>query len=36
VLYPGAGHGLDEVHAEIRALLEDRLARGLTPGGYEQ
>ena len=36
VLYPGTGHGLDEVHAEIRALLEDRIARSLTPGAYEE
>lgn len=36
VLYPGAGHGLDEVHAEIRALLEDRIARALTPGADDE
>jgi fermentation-respiration switch protein FrsA (DUF1100 family) len=35
VLYEGAGHGLDEVHDELRDLLEDRLARGLTPGSPE-
>jgi pimeloyl-ACP methyl ester carboxylesterase len=32
VLYDGAGHGLDEVHRPLRDLLEDRLARVLTPG----
>jgi hypothetical protein len=32
VLYDGAGHGLTEAAAPLRALLEDRLARLLTPG----
>jgi pimeloyl-ACP methyl ester carboxylesterase len=32
VLYEGAGHGLNEAAAPLRALLEDRLARALTPG----
>lgn len=32
ILYPGAGHGLREVHDEVRDLLEDRIARALTPG----
>ena len=31
VLYEGAGHGLDEVAAELRDLLEDRIVRALTP-----
>lgn len=32
VLYDGAGHGLSEAAAPLRALLEDRLPRLLTPG----
>ncbi len=32
VLYEGAGHGLNEAAAPLRALLEDRLPRALTPG----